>query len=101
MLPKKPTTLLPLRAFPTLMHLTKLENTLSSENTTNQLPRITSFSSMNSPFLEIAIKKSPLNALMDGSSQENGTNKLTIKWLNALKKKPDALPISINFHKQT
>merc|ERR1711998_387640 len=74
-LPKKPITLLPLRIFPTLMLHTKLENTSSSENTTNQLLRITSLSSMNLPSMVHATKKSPLNASMDGFSLETGPKK--------------------------
>merc|ERR1711998_609191 len=100
-LPKKPITLLPLRIFPTLMLHTKLENTSSSENTTNQLRRITSLSSMNLPSMVHATKKSPLNASMDGFSLETGPKKPTLLWKTASEQRLDVPLTGINFHKLT
>ena len=95
-LPKSKIMKITSNLFPTLTHHTKLESTSSSENTTNQLLTITSFSSRNKPFPETATKKSPLNALTLSSSMESMMTNTTILWLNALKVKPDVPPTSIN-----
>jgi len=89
-----------LNPFPTLMHHIKLESTLFSENTWNQLLRITSFSSMNLPSPENATKKLLPNALMPISFKETGTNRPMELWLPVLKIKPDAPPITLNFQHQ-